>query len=213
MSQLELNLQKGLVGHWTMDDADTSGGTLYDKSAYDNHGTLVNSPTAGATGKLGEAYTFDGSSNYIQTPLTGDTAKRSYSISVWFNVNSINGSEMFVGNYDGSNGMLARLEGNDVFDLWHDSNSIEGGTVTLGEWTHAVYTYDGSNGAIYKNTTEVASGTIPDSSISNDLRIAETYDNRYFDGKLDDIRIYNRVLSESEISALYNMRSQRNANI
>lgn len=208
-----VSLQKGLVGHWTMDTDDTSGGVLYDKSAYDNHGTLQNSPSTGQTGIVGEAYGFDGSSNYIQTPLTGDSIKNPYSISAWFNVNSINGSEMIVGNYDGSNGFLARLEGNDMFDLWHDTDSIEGGSVTLNKWTHVVYTYDGSNGAIYKNTSQVASGSLPDSTISNDLRIAETYDGRYLDGELDDVRIYDRVLTQDEILTLYNMRSQRQQNM
>jgi hypothetical protein len=198
------NLERGLIGHWTMDDDDTSGGKLYDDSAYGNHGT-INGPTTSQSSIIGESYEFNGSSDYIQTPLTGDTANSAYSISVWFNLNSFNSDEIFVGNYD-SNGMLARIEETDEFDLWHDSDSIEGGSVELNEWTHAVYTYDGSNAAIYKNTKEVASGSIPNNSNSANLRIGDTYDNRYYDGKMSNVRIYNRVLSKEEINRLYNNR-------
>jgi len=44
---LELNLQNGLVGHWTLDEKDTSNGTAYDSSAYNNHGSLNGSLTTG----------------------------------------------------------------------------------------------------------------------------------------------------------------------
>lgn len=206
-----MSLQEGLIGHWTMDDKDTSSGMLYDRSGYNNHGEL-NGPTTSQASILGEAYDFNGSSDYIQTSLTGNTANNPYSVSLWFNLDSLDSDEIFVGNYNG-NGILLRLEEGDEFDFWHDTGSIEGGSVAANEWTHVVYTYDGSGGSIYKNTNEVASGSMPDNTNSSDLRIGDTYDNRYYNGKMADVRIYNRVLTQSEINQLYQMRSQRQQNL
>ena len=55
MSQLELNLQKGLVGHWTFDAETTSNGTTHDKSAYNNHGDIDN-PTSNYFGQNASGY-------------------------------------------------------------------------------------------------------------------------------------------------------------
>lgn len=57
----KMNLQRGLVGHWTFDSVDTEGSiNLSDSSAYDNDCSFVGSPTTGSTGIIGEAYTLDG---------------------------------------------------------------------------------------------------------------------------------------------------------
>jgi hypothetical protein len=54
-----------------MDDADTSGGILFDKSAHDNHGVLNNSVATGTSSPLGESHDFDPSSDsYTETSFS-----------------------------------------------------------------------------------------------------------------------------------------------
>jgi hypothetical protein len=93
----QMNLQNGLVGHWTMDDADTSGGTLYDSSGYDYHGSLSGGVTTGASGiggsGLSESYSFDGTDDEVTLPNMGLSGDQSISISVWHKVDSSAGTK------------------------------------------------------------------------------------------------------------------------
>lgn len=71
----------------------------------------------------------------------------------------------------------------------------------LNTWTHLAATFDGATLRLYRNGTQVAtraaSGTIITSS--NPLRIGgNTVWGEYFNGRIDEIRIYNRVLAQSE---------------
>lgn len=89
-------------------------------------------------------------------------------------------------------------------------------TVTLNDWQHYVLTWDGSlnrTGVIFytngvKKTTSGA-GQDGTGSINSDGGNVQTIssDNttRVFDGLIDEVRIYNRALSASEIQRLYNM--------
>jgi hypothetical protein len=72
----------------------------------------------------------------------------------------------------------------------------------LNAWTHLAATYDGSRIRLYVNGVEVGSATASSALVttSGALRIGgNTVWGEYFRGRLDDIRIYNRVLSAGEI--------------
>ncbi len=78
---------------------------------------------------------------------------------------------------------------------WHDT----GYTVTNGEWTHIAVTYDNGTVTTYVNGNVVdvydGSGSIGDSyPVLNELRIGGRSNNpagKYFDGQIDDVRIWN----------------------
>lgn len=89
--------------------------------------------------------------------------------------------------------------------------------LTVDTWAHVVATYDGSTNlaSIYINGTLSASSTATDAASVNiynssaPLRIGATQDwgdsPKYFSGHIDDVRVYNRVLSTTEIDALHKM--------
>jgi len=90
------------------------------------------------------------------------------------------------------------------------------GTVQYGVWQNYTVTWDGSHNLsglhIYKNGTEVAYGDSVASagSLGSDSALSfrignDASGNLTFDGGIDDVRIYNRILSASEIAALYTM--------
>jgi hypothetical protein len=85
----------------------------------------------------------------------------------------------------------------------------------VGEWVHYVLSSDGTTERLYVDSTEVDYQSQVTSTIDLDeLYIGEYNDLGYStNGNISDFRIYNRALSESEISALYNMREQKNANL
>jgi len=78
--------------------------------------------------------------------------------------------------------------------------------IARGEWTHIAIIWDGSEVRHYVNSILVFS--FPNSGNVNDndhqTRIGDDWWGNYFIGNLDDIRIYNRALTQQEITALYN---------
>lgn len=84
-----------------------------------------------------------------------------------------------------------------------------GTTITLNAWQHVVTTYDGSNVKVYVNAgTPWDSGNIGSKVYKNStsrigLEIADTFP---FDGIINDVAIWNVVLSISEISLIYNSK-------
>ena len=102
-----------------------------------------------------------------------------------------------------------------MFGLANNSIVVQGWTngydapyfYPLNQWLNAVCTYDGLNVFIYVNGSLVGSGTIPNLNTTGSnfyfgIRPSLVYG--YFPGKLDDIGIWNRVLTQQEITALYN---------
>lgn len=221
----EMNLQKGLVGHWTMNDADTSGGTLYDSSAQNNHMSLVNSPTTGASGIVGEAYEFTNDSNegastgggtgldftgdisyslwMIQEDTLDTTSNNDYKRPLSFGINS---SSIII---------EENSELNPSVEIDGNREGLRAGGVTVGEWTHVVMTYDSSTDTmvLYQDAVEEGSATLPSGTRQPASDALDICKNRAIGGRLDDVRIYNRSLSADEINQLYQMREQRQYNI
>lgn len=219
------DLQKGLVGHWTMDDADTSGGVLYDSSAYDNHGTLRNTVTTGSSGQLGESYSFEGgsedgyieidNSNSLSSPKNLTVSARLYlnsSVSETGNIFSKQNDE-YRWRIDSDRSMWFLVQGPSGQEVIKLAD-----TVPIDEWFNHSVVVDFSIPELrfYLNGDLVNSEIINNTefSSSNANVYIGTYDggSEFWNGEIDDIRVYNRVLSENEVRALYNMRSQRQHN-
>lgn len=217
------DLAKGLVGHWTMDDSDTSGGTIYDSSGYDNHGTLNNSPTTGTGGKINEAYDFtnDGSTNVSIDASSGTGLDFSGDISYSFWINhqdtldsSGDNDYKTVLSYDSNNNSSFIIEDSGELNV---SVNIDGSRtgfrssfISENTWYHIVVTYDSSSDTLSQyidgaldNFSTITSGTR--SPAGTTFYISDP--SRSVGGLIDDVRVYNRVLSASEVSRLYNKRT------
>jgi hypothetical protein len=87
------------------------------------------------------------------------------------------------------------------------SAEADGNTVlSANTWYSSCGTYDGSNVRIFINGVEdgtagALTGTMPNNG--SNLTIGRRDDGFYFPGKIDDVRIYNRSLSQNEIQQLY----------
>lgn len=173
----------GLVGYWPLDDG--TGYKAGDASGNGNAGTITGGTWT--TGKKGGALNFDGTSAYFTTP----TLTNVRSISMWV---YIDGNQPLPGwNY-----LLDARTG--LTNGWFADNGIgvDWGTMYI-------------NGS----STAVSWSNIPsdqwfhlylqaNSTFTDDITFMARYTNAEFlKGKLDDIRVYNRALSDTEISALY----------
>jgi hypothetical protein len=207
----------GLVGWWPFN------GNANDESGNGNDGT-VNGATliADRNGVANAAYSFNGVSSVINVPSSQSlNIADSISISAWlYRANpENNGGEGIFGpsNYlPNSPGFYLRII-NQKADLGIASPYTEGfsNQNILGEnWYHVIAIYDNSTIKIYingvlDNITQVGSGNLDQWTSSGDLTIGkEAYEGapevyHQFNGLLDDIAIFNRVLTEQEIQALY----------
>jgi len=213
-----MNLQRGLVGHWTMDDADTSGGTLYDRSAYDNHGTLNGTISTGSVGQVGESFTFGGlnSGDWIDIDGLGNPIDGPYTCSVWvyptaLDVDSNNNYRNVLTKGDSGNIILLEEYGAISFRPSGGGGNFTAGSVNTNEWSFVTVVWDGSDRLIYKNGVEQGRETSGTSPSITSIAFSDSGSDHQFAGRMDNFYIHERVLSVNEINALYQMRSQRNA--
>jgi len=202
----------GLVGYWSFDDG--AGTSATDFSGKNNAGILLGGPTW-VDGKRGKALSFDGSDDEVgMNPLSisGDV-----SVTAWIYLRSYGGGSrgriainqiagggflFYVDNFNTSNGISAAINGG--------TQQIVGNVIGLDRWYHVVFTHNGANTVFYVNGVQVAApaNAVTMGLSTNALYIGgQTGDTlRQFDGLIDDVRIYNRVLSAAEVQALYNSR-------
>jgi PKD repeat protein len=158
-------------------------------------------PSAKASGALGDALSFDGISAYVSVPVIDGNV---YTFELWFNPeinNAVIGSDRFL-----------IQTSDDSLTVWHD---VYNGSVTwysvpigTGSWHHLAVIIDYNSWLITPfldnvNLTTKATTTISQPPI-NFINIGCYWGNRFFEGLIDEVRIYERALSASEIAAHYN---------
>lgn len=220
-----LNINDGLVGYWKLDETTTtSGATVVDSSGHSNTGTPAgasgtnNLPQPSASVASGFDFTngrsldFDGTDDYVTSanniPITGASAR---TVSAWIKVTSFGSNNSPILYWGSGNSNLLSLLGINTsrqFGFFGYANDLTGSTIlSTATWYHVAATYDGTNRKIYVNGTQDGSDTTSTLNTSaSALRIGE-YSlsggwNAGFNGNIDDVRIYNRALSSTEISAL-----------
>ncbi len=142
----------------------------------------------------------------------------SRSISVWAKTNVLNSSINYVFHYGNSangNGLAFRP----ISTLYFENGGANlelGDANTNNVWIHYVCTYDGTTAKVYKDGALFSSGAKTFNTINNSdifkLGTAETGAVTYFNGAIDDLKIYNYVLNATEISNLHtsNMLTSEN---
>lgn len=206
----------GLVAYFTMDESswvnDCNNLTVIDSTSNNNHGKSCpagTGSTGGAAGRWGRAGALDGYDDFLKienSPSLSLGTNVSFSLWVYKRYESNYGayiSKNLAGwyqilNYGGSGKVVFRV-GEDIDTV------VSTATVPLNTWTHIVGTYDGQIAKIYVNGQ--ANSVSVNKSITNDA--TPIYIGRRVDGSvvnnviIDDFRIYNRALSDSEIQQLY----------
>lgn len=216
------------VSRWTFDNQDTDAGTAFDIWG-SNDGT-INGATTGASGAnqtyaTSEAYSFDGTDNYVDADFNPSSAGLTEaSISGWYNqsVNlSAGENHTVVGGNDESGGqIILRLQNTNGTVGWdyhtfdgstiHGCNEVFTGAVPTDTWVHVVGTFNGSEYRFYYNGDREATVTDSTFSIANSnlgigAQLRSSTTPQYFHtGKLDDVRIYNKGLTDQEVTNLYN---------
>jgi len=203
--------ERGLVLYLPM--VSPHGNILQDFSGYGNHGTIHGAKWV--EGKFGKALSFDGVDDYVEVAdsaslritdkltILGWVYMKAYPYADYARL--VDKGRMYELAIKADTGMLSFALNNDVGWTWRESDDV----VPLNKWTQIGLTYDSDTGIVrlFMNGKEVhtfsESGTItPDNYI---LTLGCFYDRTriVFHGLIDEVRIYNRALSEEEIRDLY----------
>ena len=207
-------LTEGLVGYWSFDDSANPG---RDDSGNGNDGTVYGATWT--TGKFGGALSFDGVDNYVSVPddaaldVLGDIT-----ISAWVYCTRSGSYQAIVTKCVGGG---AR---NNPFDFRTTSNATPNlafvradaiahervystVAIPMSQWHHVSVRVENNipdfyvNGFVTRKYADTTFTRTPTGN-ANPLLIGRRDDGLYFNGLIDEVRIYNRALSGSEIMAL-----------
>jgi hypothetical protein len=210
------NLSDGLVGYWNFDvGTGTSAPDLSGNSNTANFGTGSSAP-GWVAGNYGIGVSFDGN-DYINignsAPLNNLT---NMTISAWINPNAFSASYRsgIVSRRGATGGLNFDLSGSSeaggagkIEVMEAGGNFVQGATtLTTGNWYYVTAVMEGNTVKLYLNGSLDGSGTLSwtwDSSTPIYFGNINNINYYWFNGKIDEVRIYNRALSPAEVRELY----------
>jgi len=209
----------GLAASWVMDE--DSGNYVYDSSGNDNTGTLGDgtcTPGSGkcpdwVLGRYGSALSFDGEDDYINVPHSSSLMPtEAITVEAWIKPSDVSGTKDIVGKYRSTpqtgyqfrvtNGQLRGIIG-----TGEEGRTHVAGTIDINIWTHVAMSYDGQKIILYVNGQSFTNdfGTVADIALEGrSLIISDIWFGSPFNGLIDEVRIYNRALTQGEIIAAHN---------
>ncbi len=229
------DLEDGLVGHWTFDGKDMNPNARDRSGQGNHGNLTGFTSTTTAPGKIGQGLEFDGVDDFVEVgnSIKVDNSNTG-TISGWVKFDTITGAH-YILSYGGNNTSLIGLKISDFAGTNYlnfqqqtdggDTLIIRGNTpLTAGNWYHLGITNDGIAWVLYVNGVRESLTIDTDGASTgnngdwfDDTSPTETDGSligaRLFsgslagnlDGLIDDVRIYNRALSQDEIKRLYNL--------
>ncbi|HUT46642.1 MAG TPA: LamG-like jellyroll fold domain-containing protein [Sedimentisphaerales bacterium] len=213
---IRVGLPVGVIAYWKFDEVE---GSIAEDTAGDNDGVLLGEPMwQPAEGKINGALSLDGIDDYANIGFALDPSEGPFSVFAWIK--------------GGAPGqvIISQTDGTGSGETWLGTESSEGklmtglippqagrtaplplvseSIVTDGQWHHIGFVWDGAYRFLYVDGAEVAKDTTaqnPPISATGGLYIGagKTLDaGTFFSGLIDDIRIYDKVLTIEQIEAL-----------
>ena len=214
-------LTTNLVSYWKLDESSGNAADSVGGNTLTNNGTVTYS-----AGKINNAADFDGSTDYLsKTDNAALSITNNLSISCWINqgagriTNDIIvaksmaanlGYELRIRNSAGADWApttyISQTGDNVTEDQWYTATGYINST---GTWYHIVTTYASGTCLIYVNASSIGLTNSGGTTSIFDNTTAFTVGARadpleYFHGSIDEVGIWNRVLSAAEVTTLYN---------
>jgi hypothetical protein len=169
----------------------------------------------GATGKYNASLNFDGIDDYATVPFSSSYQQSTVTVSAWVKTPTINSSYMIAATENAASNTGWRLAYADsgsgyriqVCMYTAGTQECQYGTtnITANQWSHFVFTYDGTNTKIYKDgkletTVAMTAYTVGSGSLYIGNHAPNSF---YFNGQIDDVRVYNYPLTATQVRDLY----------
>ena len=185
-----------------------SGTTWYDLSGGGNNGTLTNGPTYDSANK--GSIVFDGSNDYVD--ITNINLTGEFTLSCWLNISSLSPTaRMIFGEDSGSAAGNPKIgfSGSSYFIRIISTSDTSIGSPALNTWEHFTITRNSANKIdLYRNAGS-ANRLFSDAAQSgtytlDKIGVNGSDNSQPFNGKLNNITVYNRALSSTEITQNFN---------
>jgi prepilin-type N-terminal cleavage/methylation domain-containing protein len=215
------------VGVWDFNE--TVGSSAADRSGYNQIGTL----SVGATwssdtpGGSGRSVSFNGSSGFVEVPYSSALAPTpAVTFGAWIKPNNLSADQRVISKTQTGGYQLSFNEGTCPGEIC-GFVFVGGGyhvvrhpvsALTVGKWHHLMASYDGETFKLYLDGKEIGSNATPSGpiqySIANALCIgnepgATCTDGSFFNGHIDEVRIYAKSLTAREVGELYAISAPR----
>ncbi|MBD3181389.1 hypothetical protein GF312_03795 [Candidatus Poribacteria bacterium] len=212
MVQAQEFVVDGLIAMWTMDDADIDGDTVKDASGNGNDATIMGTVQF-TNGVIGKALLLDGTvNNYIEIPDMGEM--ETDSVECWAYEEAFAGIQGIISTWQWEAGKVHfKFESNQI---QVDKNGV--GKITSPgvnqQWYHIIYTQGIDDGIKLYVDGELASelpsaGALPENW--HERRIGSEHDGRFLNGMIDEVRVYNRILTPEEVTKNFEVTSNKMA--
>lgn len=208
---------QSLVAHYPLN------GNTNDLSGNNNTGTIIGgvTPTTDRFGNPNSAMQFNGIDGYIEVPNSPSLQSPTNAITMagWIYIESFPTNQVAVAGFINKTNNPSYGQYGLNYHHWATPSAIHfygsGGTLgygapidlQIGEWYFMASTYDGNEVNIYLNGQIIGTQAVTGSIVPDDnpltLGLDTPGDTEYLHGKLDDVRIYNRALSQQEILERY----------
>lgn len=209
-----------LQGYWRLGEA--SGSTAYDSSGYARNGTYSGVTLAQTGAMMSDPDTsasFNGTSSYVSLPSGFKTWTNGLTLSLWLYPTTSGSWTHFVefGNGPTSDNILVTRSGTTSTFEYHAyvgasvQSVAAASAITNNTWQHFVVTHTaGGVVTIYKNGAQVATAssiTLPPTVTRTQNYMARStwVADAYYGGRVDDVSLWNRALTSTEVAALYNL--------
>ena len=197
-----------LILYLSFDELD--GDRVADHSQYGNDGTIAGAPEL-VPGKFGNALKFNGESDWVEVPHAEIlTVEESVTVMAWINAERHQGPDA-----QRWQGIVAKSNNPRSYSFYTEfpseclhlsagGGSVCEGTVALNEWQHVVAQVDDGTHRYWLNGEMAGEfdgkNLLPGAADTASVLVGKTHENnREFLGLIDEVRIWNRALSEDEV--------------
>lgn len=201
-----------LVQHWPF-DGDAKNAVSGGVDAIVSGATL----TTDRNGTANSAYYFDGIDDKMTASGAAEFGKSSFTANLWVCSTQSSGYGNLLrtdDGYSGSNGWLVRFNSGKL-EIWEGRTVgrqyVSTNTYSDGVWHMVTYVRDVENhvGQLYVDGSYVGGYADTDNNVTGPLKFGTYGSGEYYKGKMDDVSLYNRALSASEVAELYPAASSR----
>jgi hypothetical protein len=208
-----------------------SGTTWTDLSGNGNTGTLVNGPTFNLNngGSLSFSHTNSQSTIFASSSSLQFLNRLPYTLEAWVYPTRNPGASNWTGIFDREDTSIGSRDGYNIYflgsattDTTFSTERFVGGSASLvsvgvnsslsvNTWQHIVATYDGTTLTLYRNGSSAGTPAASTGNITNTSKTLTigVRGGQFFDGRISNVKIYNRALTAAEISQNFNANRSR----
>jgi hypothetical protein len=195
----------GQISYWAFDE--TSGNAI-DAMGLTN---LTNYATQNQVGYKGTAYTFNGTDQYVGSVDATYEFTTPFSISAWVKTTSSGFYKFIISDFGGDYGYCLGMTDAGKLDFEiakadYNRVAVSSASINTGNWVHVVGVWDGVNVICYVNSSKTIgnaeTAVVWSGGAGERFEIGRREDGYYWNGGIDEVRIFNKALSDVEVTTI-----------